>query len=106
MIFAWCMEIKAALSQLTAYRSPYPPLRDLYAVNCDWVTFISLPIENGHIGILFQNVVICSETNEKTIFRFLVLNTIFFDKKNLNFKSGHIYMKDAEFAETNKKSVF
>ena len=31
---------------------------------------------------------------------------IFFDKKIQNSKSGHIYMKDAECAETNKKSIF
>ena len=32
------------------------------------------------------------------------MDKILFDKNN--FKSGYIYMKDAEYAETNEKSIF
>ena len=35
---------------------------------------------------------------------FSKMDTMFFHKKK--FKSGHIYMKDAECAKTNKKSIF
>jgi len=56
----WARSVWKVLSQLTTCRHPPPPLK------------------SGKIGFLVQKVSQCSETNEKSIFRFLVFEILSF----------------------------
>ena len=76
------------------------------------------PLRSDHINMKDAQ---CTETNEISIFRFVFyeLWSILYSKflenwpkyhqewpKKMSFKSGHLHMKDAQWAETNEKSIF